>query len=212
MSTVELEAAMCEAVLNVIYRISLERGYSCYKAIMAQAMSESGWCRSTLSNKYYNFFGMKCGTSWKGKSVNLKTKEEYTPGVLTTITDNFRVYESIEHGINGYFNFIESYSRYSNLREAKSDEEYIQLLKKDGWATSEKYVETLTAILHGNTLKTMLAALNITAAEITKEKIISDAERAIAKEVIAGKYGNGSVRKENLYAAVQAAVNDILRG
>ncbi len=212
MSTVELEAAMCESVLNIIYKVSLERGYSCYKAIMAQAMCESGWCRSSLANKYYNFFGMKCGSSWKGKSVNMTTKEEYTAGTLTTIKDNFRVYDTIENGINGYFNFIESYSRYSNLKEAKSDEEYIQLLKKDGWATSSTYVKTLTNILNGDTLKSMIKAINVTSSEIEKENIISNAEKAIAKEVIAGKYGNGTARKENLYNSIQAAVNDTLKG
>ena len=37
---------------------------------------------------------MKCGTAWTGASVNMATQEEYTPGVMTNIRDNFRAYSS----------------------------------------------------------------------------------------------------------------------
>ena len=64
--------------------------------IIAQAILESGWGESTLGSKFHNYFGMKCGTRWTGASVNMSTKEEYTPGVMTTIQDNFRVYATME--------------------------------------------------------------------------------------------------------------------
>ena len=54
-------------------------------AIVAQAIVESNWGKSLLAAKYHNYFGLKCGKNWRGKSVNLKTKEEYTVGTLTTI-------------------------------------------------------------------------------------------------------------------------------
>lgn len=41
--------------------------------------------------------------------------EEYTPGTLTQIKDNFRVYDNMEEGVKGYFEFIQL-SRYQNLR------------------------------------------------------------------------------------------------
>lgn len=43
--------------------------------------------------------------------------------------------------------------------------------------------------------------------EITTEEAIEK----MAKDVIKGMYGNGSVRKERLYRTIQAKVNDILR-
>ena len=47
--------------------------------IIAQAILESGWGESRLAKDYHNYFGLKCGTKWQGKSVNLATWEEYEP-------------------------------------------------------------------------------------------------------------------------------------
>lgn len=109
-----------------------------HSAVIAQAILESGWGESTLAATYNNYFGLKCGSEWTGKSVNLKTKEEYEAGTITTITDNFRVYDSIEDGIKGYFEFIQL-SRYSNLRGITDPEQYLQTIKDDGYATSSRY-------------------------------------------------------------------------
>lgn len=118
------------------------RGYKICSTIIAQAIIEGAAGTSSLAQKYHNHFGMKCGKSWKGASVNLKTKEEYTPGSLTTIKDNFRVYDSDEQGVAGYFDFI-SASRYANLKECISYKQYAEFLKADGYATSSSYVQTL---------------------------------------------------------------------
>lgn len=142
-------------VQNVIPRIAYiakAKGYKYPSAIIAQAICESNWGTSSLSSRFYNMWGMKCGSSWKGKSVNYKTKEEYKVGELTTIRDNFRAYNSIDDGILGYFDFIKM-KRYQNLKEATSPEDYIQKLKDDGWATSSTYVKTLTNILNINELR-----------------------------------------------------------
>lgn len=119
-----------------------KRGYSVFSTVIAQAIIESNSGKSILGYKYHNYFGMKCGSRWKGKSVNLKTKEEYTVGTLTTITDNFRVYDSMEEGVKGYYDFI-STKRYANLKESMTYEDYAEKLKADGYATSSKYVNTL---------------------------------------------------------------------
>ena len=85
---------------------------------------------------------MKCGSSWKGASVNMKTKEEYTVGTLTTIRDNFRAYPTMTEGVNGYYDFI-STKRYANLKTATTPQMYAERLKADGYATSSSYVNTL---------------------------------------------------------------------
>ena len=118
------------------------RGYKICSTVIAQAIIEGAAGTSSLASKYHNHFGMKCGKSWKGKSVNLKTKEEYTVGNLTTIKDNFRVYDSDEQGVAGYYDFI-SASRYENLKTATTYKEYAERLKLDGYATSSSYVQTL---------------------------------------------------------------------
>jgi len=128
-------------IAPIIQKYAKAKGYKVASPIIAQACIESAYGTSSLGCKYHNYFGMKCGSGWKGKSVNLTTREEYTVGTLTTIKDNFRVYDSMEEGVKGYFDFISS-KRYSNLKTATTYEEYLEYIKKDGYATSSKYVDT----------------------------------------------------------------------
>lgn len=114
--------------------------------IIAQAILESGWGKSSLAAKYHNYFGLKAGTLWKGKTVNMRTGEEYTPGVHTTISAYFRVYDSMEEGIKGYFEFIQL-ARYSNLKSIRDPRKYLETIKADGYATSSKYVQNTYALI-----------------------------------------------------------------
>ena len=125
----------------IIQEEAKARGYKVCSPIIAQACIESAYGTSSLGYRWHNYFGMKCGSSWKGKSINLSTKEEYQPGQLTTIRDNFRVYDSMEEGVKGYFDFISS-SRYANLKSATTPKEYLEFIKRDGYATSSSYVNT----------------------------------------------------------------------
>ncbi len=90
-------------------------GIGVHIPIIAQAIVESGWGESVLASKYNNYFGLKCGSSWKGGSVNMATKEEYKPGVMTNIRDNFRTLKTLMLVLEDIFEFI-SYSRYANSR------------------------------------------------------------------------------------------------
>ena len=123
----------------------------CPSAVIAQAILESGWGLSVLADKYHNYFGLKCGTLWKGKSVNLATKEEYEPGIITDISDDFRVYDSMEEGVKGYFEFIQL-SRYKNLQGITDYKEYLQTIKSDGYATSSDYVVNTCRVVEQNDL------------------------------------------------------------
>jgi flagellum-specific peptidoglycan hydrolase FlgJ len=126
----------------IIRKRAKELGYKSCSCIIAQACVESAYGTSLLGNKYHNYFGMKCGSKWTGKSVNMKTKEEYTIGKLTSIRDDFRAYSDMKSGVDGYFQFI-STSRYQNLKSAEDYKEYATLLKQDGYATSSTYINIL---------------------------------------------------------------------
>ena len=121
-------------------------GISVHSPIIAQAILESGWGKSRLAADYHNYFGMKCGTKWTGPSVNMTTQEEYTAGTLATIKDNFRVYDNMENGVKGYFEFIQL-SRYENLKGIVNPQKYIETIKNDGYATSSTYVNSLMQII-----------------------------------------------------------------
>lgn len=121
-------------------------GICVHSPIIAQAILESGWGKSKLAATYHNYFGLKCGTKWTGKSVNLTTQEEYQPGTLTTITDNFRVYDSMEEGVKGYFEFIQL-ARYQNLKGITDPKKYLETIRADGYATSSTYVTNCYALV-----------------------------------------------------------------
>ena len=141
MSASEVKAFI-QHIAPIIRAEADRRGYKICSTVIAQAIIEGRYGTSTLAKTYRNHFGLKCGKSWKGKSVNLKTKEEYTPGTLTTIKDNFRVYDSDEDCVSGYYDFV-STKRYANLKYAADYRQYAEYLKQDGYATSSTYVQTL---------------------------------------------------------------------
>lgn len=206
-------SAQAKEFINMIAPIIVnegkKRGYKIFSTVIAQAIIESG-VTSVLAVKYHNYFGMKCGSSWRGASVNLRTKEEYTVGVLTNIRDNFRVYESMEAGVAGYYDFI-SYKRYANLKTATDYVQYAERLKADGYATSSTYVNTLCSVVR----KYDLTKYDV--GEVNSTPVVKKSNETIAKEVIAGKWGNGQERKNKLtqagydYKKIQTIVNQLLR-
>ena len=133
-------------IANYVRKYAPKYGIKVYSPIIAQAIHESGWGESSLSAKYHNYFGLKCGTLWTGKSVNLSTKEEYSAGTLTTIRSNFRVYDNMEQGVKGYFEFIQL-PRYSNLKGVTSPRQYLTNIKNDGYATGYLYVDHTMALV-----------------------------------------------------------------
>lgn len=145
-----------QEIAPLIVEEGKRRGYSVFSTTIAQAIIESRSGNSKLSQPpNYNFFGIKCGSAWlkAGKpSVNMKTKEEYTVGKLTTINDYFRKYGSMKEGVAGYYDFI-STKRYANLKTAKNYIEFANYLKMDGYATSSTYVSTLCQTVTANNLQ-----------------------------------------------------------
>lgn len=211
-----------EVIAKYVIKYANDYGIKVHSPIIAQAILESGWGGSTLASKYNNFFGLKCGGSWKGKSVNMATKEEYSVGTLTDIRANFRVFDSIEDGVKGYFEFI-SYSRYANLKGVTNPEEYCRLIKADGYATSSTYVTNLMRVIRDNNLTRFdgtqenvekenedMVSGDIVGTQLTGAEIIE----LLAKEVIKGRYGNGNERKKKLgelYPIVQKRVNELCK-
>ena len=127
-------------IANYVRKYATQYGIKVHSPIIAQAIHESGWGESKLSARYHNYFGLKCGTKWTGKSVNMKTQEEYSAGSLSTISANFRAYDSMEEGVKGYFDFIQL-PRYANLKGVTSPRQYLQNIKDDGYATGSQYVD-----------------------------------------------------------------------
>ena len=213
-----------EQIATYVKKYAGDYGIMVHSPIIAQAILESGWGRSTLASEYNNYFGLKCGGAWNGKSVNMATQEEYEVGVMTDIRDNFRVFDSMEDGVKGYFDFI-NYSRYSNLKGVTDPEEYCRLIKEDGYATSSTYVDSLLRVIYDNNLTRFdneesnneepkkedgddMTREELTGEALTGEAIID----ILASRVIRGDYGNGQERMDKLgklYSVVQDRVNEL---
>lgn len=134
-------------IANYVRKYAPQYEICVYSPIIAQAIHESGWGESKLAAKYHNYFGLKCGTAWKGKSVNMKTQEEYSAGTMTTISANFRAYDNMEEGVKGYFDFIQL-PRYSNLKGVTSPRKYLENIIADGYATGKSYVDHVMNLIN----------------------------------------------------------------
>lgn len=201
MGMTEKQKVFVEMIYNNLKEYAPRYHLKCYPVIIAQAIIESGWGKSYLAQKN-NFFGLKCGRYWKGKSVNLSTKEEYIKGKFTTIKDGFRVYNTPADGVKGYCEFLMA-RRYSNLKDIADNETYITLLCKDGYATSSSYKKSILNII---------ATYGLNKYSYDNVKDLD----AVALSVLRGKWGNGEDRKKKLEAAgydyklVQSKVNELM--
>lgn len=113
---------------------------------IAQAILESNWGKSGLSQKAHNYFGMKAGSGWKGATYNAQTQEQTPAGQAFTINAAFRAYPDVQAGIRGYYVFLQ-YPRYANLKGVTDYKEACRLIKADGWATDVSYTDKLVSLI-----------------------------------------------------------------
>ncbi len=126
---------------------------------LAQAILESGWGKSGLTQVSNNLFGIKASTSkstwknstWTGQYVTVKTKEEYS-GKVVTITARFRKYSSVADSIadhSAYLRYSKNGSkyRYAGITSTKSYMTQLRIIKNGGYATSSNYVSQLASII-----------------------------------------------------------------
>ena len=197
-----------ETVAKLVVEENNRRGKPLFASVViAQAICESGWGQSTIMMKANAIFGIKATSSWKGKVYNANTQECYDGVSYTNITACFRAYDSLAESISDYFDLITKSERYRKACVSNSPLECITAIKNGGYATSSTYINTIMSIINSNNLTKYDNVEN----SVDNSKSIEE----LAKEVIAGKYGNGEERKQklgNLYNEVQKRVNEILRG
>lgn len=117
-------------------------------AICAQACLESGYGTSDKA-QHNNYFGLK----YKGNRVTCysevfeaRSAEQLPDGTYVTIVTNWYGFESINKGVLGYFQFIDS-GRYDNAKKASDPRTYLQALKDAGYATSINYVDNCMKVI-----------------------------------------------------------------
>lgn len=117
---------------------------------LAQILLESGGSNpgglSSLAYKYNNLFGIKAGSSWTGKVVNMSTGE-FINGSHVTINDGFRVYDSVMDSIVDHGKLLTT-SLYTNYtKNATNADEYAKAIHQAGYATDPNYSDTLIQLM-----------------------------------------------------------------
>lgn len=142
------------------YAIESTKGKGLFPSVlMAQAILESSDSNgvpgaSTLAKAYNNHFGVKADKAWKGKSINLKTREVFD-NKSVIIKDGFRVYDNPLQSFIDRNEFLARNSRYktAGVFAAKTAEEQAEALQRAGYATDPNYANTLKALIRTLKLK-----------------------------------------------------------
>jgi len=116
--------------------------------VIAQAILESGWGKKAIEN---NIFGIKAGSSWRGKVVTRETRE-WDGDKYVIKKSKFRAYDSIEDSIMDYLNLVGNTKRYEKVRNAKDYKEAARLIYETGYATDPHYTDKIINIIESNSL------------------------------------------------------------
>ena len=117
---------------------------------LAQGLLESGAGQSTLAKKANNHFGIKCHSSWTGKTYYLEDDDFDSNGNL--IKSCFRVYKNANSSYIAHSEFLRDpkkryrYGFLFNL-DPTDYKAWSKGLKKAGYATSPTYAEKLIRII-----------------------------------------------------------------
>lgn len=107
---------------------------------LAQGILESGAGRSTLAQKSNNHFGIKCGSSWRGKTVRHDDDAR---------NECFRAYSHPKESYEDHSVFLTSGARYAFLFKLSITDYkgWARGLKKAGYATDPSYANRLITII-----------------------------------------------------------------
>ena len=131
---------------SILAPMCTKYGYHNVAAAMIAQSIQEGW-DSKLATMYHNYWGMKAGESYKGKTVVMDNKQKNDKAT-------YRAFPSMETGCDGYFVFL-SYPRYKSLRNCTTDSEYLDKIGPCGWNGNKGYGDRCKSHL-----KEVYAALN----------------------------------------------------
>jgi len=117
--------------------------------LLSQAIIESAKAgkmpNTNLSVKYKNYFGIKAGANYKGKTAELQTGEFSPAGEYYKEAAKFRAYDSVLDSFADYVRVLK-HKRYNKARAAGSITEQAEEIKKAGYSTAPDYATTIAAL------------------------------------------------------------------
>ncbi|MCM0598261.1 glycoside hydrolase family 73 protein [Periweissella fabalis] len=132
------------------YAQQLQRQYGVLASItLAQAAHESNWNNSQLSQKYYNFYGIKAAPGQK--SILLPTSE-FVKGQWVTVRAPFKVYDNVQGSMLDHAQLLvrgtsENHQRYNQVIHATNYVAAANALYQAGYATDPEYAQKLIKII-----------------------------------------------------------------
>jgi hypothetical protein len=116
---------------------------------VAQAILESDWGRSALSQSANNYFGIKAvGGLGNDGVVWLPTGEFDAQGQSYETTSAFRAYRSLDDSFADHDRMLSTSSRYQAAMQAASDaRQFAEDLESAGYATDPDYASKLIALM-----------------------------------------------------------------
>jgi flagellar protein FlgJ len=122
--------------------------------VIAQAALESGWGKREIRNSSgsptYNLFGVKAGSGWQGKTVDVVTTE-YENGVGRKVVEKFRAYGSYAEAFRDWAQLIGGNKRYADVvesgRAGGNAAGFANGLARAGYATDPDYGAKLVRVI-----------------------------------------------------------------
>lgn len=137
-----------EAIAKAAIKYAPQYNICVVSPIIAQACLESAYGTSPKA-KRHNYFGLKYRKGRVDCSIGYfkdGSSEQNSDGTYTPISTDWYVFDSIDSGVHGYFQFT-NVANYSNLKGVKDPYEYLAKIKADGYATSIDYVKNVWAVI-----------------------------------------------------------------
>lgn len=113
---------------------------------IAQAILESRWGKSGLTQKANNLFGIKAFSSWTGPYVSMVTTEYDGAGNASYPVARFRAYSSWTESIKDHSKILLN-NRYEGVRTATNYRDAAYALKKGGYATDPGYPMLIISLI-----------------------------------------------------------------
>lgn len=118
--------------------------------ILSQMLLESARGTSELAVNANNYFGIKYKEGRCPTATGIYYKvgsEQNADGSYASSSMKWCKFANLEGSIVGYFDFTNN-ANYSNLKGVTNPKTYLENIKKDGYATSLKYVDNLLSIIN----------------------------------------------------------------
>ena len=138
-----------KAIAPYCIKYAKQYGFKVASPAIAQACLESGYGTSSKA-KHHNYFGLKYRanrlTVNNGTFID-RSSEQKLDGSYVPITDQWFNFDTMEKGVEGYFQFI-NIANYSKVKTANTPLQYLQEIKNAGYATSINYVANVNNIIN----------------------------------------------------------------